>query len=49
MTEKEFKKQLEIATKIVESWPLWKQNILEDSSKSTVSKPRPPIFEDCEY
>lgn len=46
MTHDEFRKQLEHATKIVESWPKWKQNILEHSASPTVSVPREPV---CNY
>lgn len=43
MSNEEFAKQLEIADAMVASWPLWKQNILESMSKSTVSVPRDPV------
>ena len=45
LTKEEWSKQMEIAKKIVESWPLWKQNLLEQSSKPTVSVPREPIYD----
>jgi hypothetical protein len=38
-----FRKALEEARRWVESWPDWKQNILEQSSQSTVSVPRPVV------
>jgi len=43
MSQEEFRKQYEIATSLVNQWPAWKQNILEDSSKPTVSVPRAPV------
>jgi len=43
MSQDEFKKQLEIATSLVEMWPAWKKNILELYSSSTVSVPRTPV------
>lgn len=43
MTEEEFQKQMDIATKLVNSWPLWKQNLLEQSSKPFVEVPREPV------
>lgn len=44
MTKEEFRKQMNIAVALVNSWPLWKQNLLEQSSKPTVSKPRKPVI-----
>lgn len=46
MTQEEFRETMKIATAIVDTWPEWKKNILEYSSKSTVSVPREPILED---
>ena len=43
MSQEEFRKQFEIASALVESWPVWKQNIVEYSSKPTVSVPRTPV------
>lgn len=43
MRQEEFRKQFEIASALVETWPVWKQNILEYSSQSTVSVPRTPV------
>jgi hypothetical protein len=43
MSQEEFKKQFEIASALVATWPVWKQNILEYSSKPTVSVPRTPV------
>ena len=34
---------LKIASALVESWPRWKQNILEDSSKATFPVARTPV------
>lgn len=38
-----FWEQVRLATKLVASWPLWKQNILVQSGKPTVDVPRIPI------
>ena len=38
--KKKFIEHLETASKIVATWPKWKQNILRDSQKSTRSEPR---------
>jgi hypothetical protein len=38
-----FWEQVRIATKLVASWPIWKQNILVQSGKPTVDMPRVPI------
>ncbi len=43
MSQQEFREQFAIATALVASWPAWKQNILENSSKPTVSVPRIPV------
>ena len=43
MSQEEFKKQFDIASALVATWPVWKQNILEYSSKPTVSVPRTPV------
>lgn len=43
MSQEEFRQQLANATKIVETWPAWKQQILESYSSPTVSVPRTPI------
>jgi len=37
---------LDYATKLVESWPAWKQNILGNSSKPNVEVPRIPIVKE---
>ena len=38
-----FRRAMERASKIVASWPLWKQNILVDSGSPTVRVPRTPV------
>ena len=38
-----FRKHIERATKIVNSWPLWKQNILGNIGKPNFDTPRKPI------
>jgi hypothetical protein len=38
-----FVDHLALAAKVVESWPAWKRNLLENSSKPTMSTPRTPI------
>lgn len=43
MTEQEFRERLAKASKIINSWPEWKRNLLADSSKPTFSKPREPV------
>ena len=43
MSQEEFKKQFDIASSLVAQWPIWKRNILEDSSKPTVAIPRLPV------
>jgi len=44
MTKEEFQKAMDIACEIVESWPLWKQNLLQDSASPTVRNPREPVI-----
>jgi hypothetical protein len=41
-----FKKQLERASAIVDKWPAWKRNILNNSSCPTVAVPREPVIND---
>jgi len=41
--EEYFRQQLAMASKLVESWPKWKQNILEDMMSPTVKTSRQPI------
>jgi len=43
MTIEEVRKQMKIAAKLVESWPVWKQNILDQSGRPSVDVPRTPI------
>lgn len=43
MSEKEFRAELAKASALVATWPAWKRNILEQSSRSTVSVPRTPV------
>ncbi len=43
MTEEELKRHIERVTKLVESWPKWKQDILKNSNKPTVDVPREPV------
>lgn len=40
-----FAEQLEIASRIVATWPAWKRNILVNMDKPTVDVPRTPIFD----
>ena len=40
MTNSEFRKKLNEASRIVESWPDWKKNSLKDSFKSRNATPR---------
>lgn len=44
MSKAEFKRQMAIASKLVASWPVWKQRLLEQSSKPFVEKPREPVM-----
>ena len=43
MSEKEFQEQYALASALVKSWPVWKQNILQNSSKPTVAVAREPV------
>lgn len=43
MTEAQFRKRLEEIAVEVRKWPLWKQNILQDSLSPTVPVPRTPL------
>lgn len=43
MTKAELREKIDRANKLVESWPAWKRNILINSSKPSVSVPRPPV------
>lgn len=42
-------KTINDASRIVSTWPEWKQNILEKSGSPTVSTPRKPIANDDVY
>ena len=44
MTKEKVFEQMNLATKLVKSWPEWKQHILEHSMKPTLSVPRKPII-----
>lgn len=43
MSRDEFKRQQEIAQRVVQTWPEWKQNLLENSAKPTVNVARTPV------
>jgi hypothetical protein len=43
MTEPEIHRQIQIATKLVQNMPTWKQNILVQSGQPTVRVPRTPL------
>lgn len=43
LTAEEVREQIERATKLVESWPKWKQNILVNSGKPSFDTPREPV------
>lgn len=43
MTKIELRHQIDKATRLVDAWPAWKQNILIYSSRPSVSSPRPPV------
>lgn len=43
MSEQEIKKAIVETTKLVEAWPEWKQHILRDSARPTISQPREPV------
>ncbi|MBX3417876.1 MAG: hypothetical protein KF851_09755 [Pirellulaceae bacterium] len=44
MTNRELQEQIERASEIVASWPVWKQNILIHSSQPRNSVPREPVI-----
>lgn len=44
MSREEFQRHQAMAKSLVTTWPKWKQNILENSSKPTVSVPRTPVI-----
>ncbi len=41
--EERFRQAIAMATKIVESWPKWKQDMLEDMMSPTVKTPRQTV------
>lgn len=43
MSQEEFRKRLVANAAVVETWPVWKQNILQDSLSPTVPVPRTPV------
>jgi hypothetical protein len=43
MAKDEIYRRIESATKLVQSWPAWKQNILIQSAQPTVKIPRIPV------
>lgn len=43
MTDAQFRQRLDEAAEQVRKWPLWKQNILQDSLSPTVPVPRTPV------
>jgi hypothetical protein len=43
MTEREIHQQIQIATRVVQNMPTWKQNILVQSGQPTVRVPRTPL------
>jgi hypothetical protein len=43
MTKEQVLQRIESATKLVQSWPAWKQNILVQSAQPTVRVPRTPV------
>jgi DNA-directed RNA polymerase subunit F len=43
MNKTDIRKHIEYASSVVKSWPLWKQNILANSSEGTTKIPRKPI------
>lgn len=43
LRQRHIKAQIKLANKLVKSWPKWKQNILEQSLKPTLDKPRPYV------
>lgn len=42
-TKEKIRKAIEHATKLVKSWPIWKQNILINSAKPQWDTPREPV------
>jgi len=48
LTPADIYNRIEYATKIVNTWPKWKQNILENSNKAQFDVPRKPVNNSCE-
>lgn len=46
MTEADIRRAIDGATKLVASWPAWKQNALADSARPMFDRPRPPVIND---
>ena len=46
MTHEEFRERLREAAAVVETWPKWKQNIVQDSLRPTFDVPREPVVND---
>jgi len=42
MTDTRFKDELQLAARIVQSWPAWKQTSLQVTAMATTPAPRPP-------
>lgn len=42
-TIKDIRRLLRPVVRLVDSWPKWKQNIIEQSASPTVSTPRKPV------
>jgi hypothetical protein len=43
MTLDDVREQMKIASRLVETWPEWKRNILVQSAQPTVDVPRTPV------
>jgi hypothetical protein len=43
VSDREFREHLIQASRVVSTWPAWKQKLLEQSSKPTVDVPRNPV------
>ncbi len=43
MNTQEIRRQIDVATKLVQAWPDWKRNILVHSAQPTVVSPRTPV------
>lgn len=47
--QKTLQEQIDLANKLIDTWPDWKKNILRDSGKSTLTIPRKPIVNEDYY